>query len=422
MHEDGQMTDSDFSKGMTRLIHHPYRPPVGFDAPQPGVFKASTVYFPTVADMRQREWKDKSAYTYGLHGTPTTYTLEERLCTLEGGSQCVLVPSGLAALATVALALLKCGDELLLPDNAYGPNKALAEGELRHYGITHQVYDPMDPADLARKISPQTRLAWLEAPGSVSMEFPDLAELVRVCRAQGVLSALDNTWGAGLAFRPFDLRGDSPSLAEQGSLAVDISAHALTKYPSGGGDVLMGSIITRNLALHMKIKLCHMRLGLGVAANDAETVLRSLPSMSLRYQAHDQTARTLAAWWQSQAQCAQLLHPAFEGSPGHAHWQAVCERTPGTGLAAGLFSVMIDPRYTQAQVDAFCDHLKLFKIGYSWGGPVSLVVPYEVGSMRQGWPAHLKPGTLVRFSTGLESAQDLISDLNQALQAHLPPF
>ena len=422
MHEDGQMTDSDFSKGMTRLIHHPYRPPVGFDAPQPGVFKASTVYFPTVADMRQREWKDKSAYTYGLHGTPTTYTLEERLCTLEGGSQCVLVPSGLAALATVALALLKCGDELLLPDNAYGPNKALAEGELRHYGITHQVYDPMDPADLARKISPQTRLVWLEAPGSVSMEFPDLAELVRMCRAQGVLSALDNTWGAGLAFRPFDLRGDSPSLAEQGSLAVDISAHALTKYPSGGGDVLMGSIITRNLALHMKIKLCHMRLGLGVAANDAETVLRSLPSMSLRYQAHDQTARTLAAWWQSQAQCAQLLHPAFEGSPGHAHWQAVCERTPGTGLAAGLFSVMIDPRYTQAQVDAFCDHLKLFKIGYSWGGPVSLVVPYEVGSMRQGWPAHLKPGTLVRFSTGLESAQDLISDLNQALQAHLPPF
>ena len=422
MHEDGQMTDSDFSKGMTRLIHHPYRPPVGFDAPQPGVFKASTVYFPTVADMRQREWKDKSAYTYGLHGTPTTYTLEERLCTLEGGSQCVLVPSGLAALATVALALLKCGDELLLPDNAYGPNKALAEGELRHYGITHQVYDPMDPADLARKISPQTRLVWLEAPGSVSMEFPDLAELVRVCRAQGVLSALDNTWGAGLAFRPFDLRGDSPSLAEQGSLAVDISAHALTKYPSGGGDVLMGSIITRNLALHMKIKLCHMRVGLGVAANDAETVLRSLPSMSLRYQAHDQTARTLAAWWQSQAQCAQLLHPAFEGSPGHAHWQAVCERTPGTGLAAGLFSVMIDPRYTQAQVDAFCDHLKLFKIGYSWGGPVSLVVPYEVGSMRQGWPAHLKPGTLVRFSTGLESAQDLISDLNQALQAHLPPF
>jgi cystathionine beta-lyase len=407
-------------RDITQLIHHPYTPPTGFDAPQQGVFKASTVYFPTVADMRQREWKDKSAYTYGLHGTPTTYTLEERLCTLEGGAQCVLVPSGLAALATVALAVLQTGDEVLLPDNAYGPNKALAEGELRHYGITHQVYDPMDPEDLARKIGPRTRLVWLEAPGSVSMEFPDLPEMVRRCQARGVLCALDNTWGAGLAFKPFDLLADAAGSGEPGSLAVDISAHALTKYPSGGGDVLMGSIITRDAALHLKIKLCHMRLGLGVAANDAEAVLRSLPSIALRYQAHDQTARALAAWWQSQPQCVQLLHPAFEGSPGHAHWQAVCERTPGTGLAAGLFSVMIDARYSQAQVDAFCDHLKLFKIGYSWGGPVSLVVPYDLGSMRQDWPAHLKRGTLVRFSTGLESAQDLILDLHQSAQAHLP--
>ena len=414
------MTDSNFFKGMTGLIHHPYTPPAGFDAPQPGVFKASTVYFPTVADMRQREWKDKSAYTYGLHGTPTTYRLEERLCTLEGGTQCVLVPSGLAALATVALALLKSGDELLLPDNAYGPNKALAEGELRHYGIAHHVYDPMDPDDLARKIGPRTRLVWLEAPGSVSMEFPDLPEMVRRCQARGVLCALDNTWGAGLAFKPFDLLADAAGSGEQGSLAVDISAHALTKYPSGGGDVLMGSIITRDAALHLKIKLCHMRLGLGVGANDAEAVLRSLPSIALRYQAHDQTARALATWWQTQPQCVQLLHPAFEGAPGHAHWQAVCERTPGTGLAAGLFSVMIDARYSQAQVDAFCDHLKLFKIGYSWGGPVSLVVPYDLAAMRQGWPAHLKRGTLVRFSTGLESAHDLILDLHQSAQAHLP--
>ncbi len=182
----------------------------------------------------------------------------------------------------------------------------------------------------------------------------------------------------------------------------------------------MGSVITRDAALHLKIKLCHMRLGLGVAANDAETVLRSLPSIAVRYAAHDQTARALASWWQAQPQCAQLLHPAFEGAPGHAHWQAVCNRTPGAGLAAGLFSVMIDARFSQAQVDAFCDALELFKIGFSWGGPVSLVVPYELASMRQAWPAHLKAGTLVRFSTGLESAQDLILDLHQAVQAHLP--
>ena len=130
----------------THLIHHPYTPPADFEAPQPGVFKASTVYFPSVAAMRSREWKNKSGYTYGLHGTPTTYLLEERLCALEGGRQCVLVPSGLAAIANTALALLKSGDEVLIPDNAYGPNKALAEGELRQWGIAHAHYDPMNPA------------------------------------------------------------------------------------------------------------------------------------------------------------------------------------------------------------------------------------------------------------------------------------
>ena len=397
----------------THLIHHPYTPPADFEAPQPGVFKASTVYFPNVAAMRSREWKNKSGYTYGLHGTPTTYLLEERLCALEGGLQCVLVPSGLAAIANTALALLNAGDEVLIPDNAYGPNKALAEGELRHWGIAHAYYDPLNPADLAERITDRTRLVWLEAPGSVTMEFPDLHELVRICRAQGVTCALDNTWGAGLAFAPFDLLGD-------GALGVDISVHALTKYPSGGGDVLMGSIVTRDEALHLKIKLCHMRLGLGVGANDVEAVLRSLSSIGLRYAAQDQTARTLARWWQQQPQCVQLLHPAFDGTPGHPHWQAVCAGQGRGGLAAGLFSVVLDERYSQAQVDAFCDALQLFRIGYSWGGPVSLVMPYDLPSMRSRAQAHLKGGHLVRFSMGLESAEVLIGDLQAALVQNLP--
>ena len=396
----------------THLIHHPYTPPEGFEAPQPGVFKASTVYFPNVAAMRTREWKNKSGYTYGLHGTPTTYLLEERLCALEGGLQCVLVPSGLAAIANTALALLNSGDEVLIPDNAYGPNKALAEGELQHWGITHAYYDPLNPADLAARITGRTRLVWLEAPGSVTMEFPDLIELVRVCRDRGVTCALDNTWGAGLAFRPFDLLGD-------GTLGVDLSVHALTKYPSGGGDVLMGSIITRDETLHLKVKLCHMRLGLGVGANDVETVLRSLPSIGLRYAAQDRTARALASWWQQQPQCVQLLHPAFEGAPGHVHWQRLCAGQGRQGLAAGLFSVLLDARYSQAQVDAFCDSLQRFRIGYSWGGPVSLVVPYDLASMRSRQQAHLKAGHLVRFSTGLESSEALIEDLQASVRRHL---
>ncbi len=390
----------------TGLIHHPYTPPEGFAAPQPGVFKASTVFFPNVAAMRSREWKDKTGYTYGLHGTPTSYLLEERLATLEGGAQCLLVPSGLAAIATVALSLLKSGDEVLLPDNAYGPSKALANGELKDWGITHQCYDPMDPQDLARRIGPRTKLVWLEAAGSVTMEFPDLRKQLRICRAAGVLCALDNTWGAGLAFNAFEL-GDG-----QG---VDISIHALTKYPSGGGDVLMGSIVTRDPQLHIRLKLTHMRLGLGVGMNDVEAVLRALPSMVLRYREHDRTARALARWCQGRPEVAQVLHPALPGAPGHPHWQALCGAEEGK--AAGLFSVIFQERHSAAQVDAFCDALRLFKLGYSWGGPTSLVVPYELTGMRQGWPAHLARGTLVRFSTGLEAVEDLQADLAQALSA-----
>ncbi len=390
----------------TCLIHHPYVPPEGFEAPQPGVFKASTVFFPTVAAMRSREWKDKTAYTYGLHGTPTSYLLEERIATLEGGLQCLLVPSGLAAIATVSLSLLKSGDEVLIPDNAYSPNKALAKGELKDWGISHQFYDPLDPQDLARRISAKTKLIWLEAAGSVTLEFPDLVEQVLICKQAGVSCALDNTWGAGLAFNAFDLG------AGQG---VDISIHALTKYPSGGGDVLMGSIVTRDPALHIRLKLTHMRLGLGVGMNDVEAVLRSLPSLPLRYAAHDRTARALARWCQGRPEIAQVLHPALTDAPGHAHWKALCGEQEGR--AAGLFSVIFPERYSTQQVDAFCDALRLFRLGYSWGGPISLVVPYDLAPTRTSWPAHLARGTLVRFSTGLEAADDLQADLAQALSA-----
>jgi cystathionine beta-lyase len=394
----------------TTLIHHPYEAPAGFAGPAHAVHKASTVFFPTVAAMRSREWKDKTAYTYGLHGTPTTYALEERLCTLEGGAQCVLLPSGLAAVALVALAVLKTGDELLIPDNAYGPNKTLAEGELRAWGITHRYYNALDPQDLAAKLSSATRMVWVEAAGSVTLEFPDLPALVRICKQHGALVALDNTWGAGIAFKPFDLEPGAPE-----SLGVDISAHALTKYPSGGGDVLMGSVITRDAALHLKIKLCHMRLGLAVGANDAEMVLRSLPSITLRYRAHDEATRALAAWCQTQSAFVQVLHPALEGSPGHGFWKTLCDRPDGG--AACLFSVVFAPHFSQDQVDAFCDALQLFRLGYSWAGPVSLVVPYDLRSMRTVWPAEIARGTVVRFSVGLEAVADLQADIAQALRA-----
>ena len=379
----------------TALIHHPYKPPTSFDAPQPGVFKASTVIFANVAAMRARDWKSKAGYTYGLHGTPTTFTLEERIATLEGGTHTVLVPSGLAAIALADMALLKSGDELLIPANAYNPNKELARHELARLGITHRLYDPLDAKALAAMVTPSTRLVWIEAPGSVTMEFPDLPNLVRAARSKGALVALDNTWGAGLAFKPFEL-------------GVDISAHSLTKYPSGGGDVLMGSVTTRDAGLHAALNACHMRMGWGVAANDAEAVLRALPSLPLRYAAQDRAARTLAQWWAQRPEVAQVLHPALPGSPGHAHWAALCTQ------AAGLFSVVFDARYSSAQVDAFVDALRLFKIGFSWAGPMSLAVPYDLKMLR---PTVTWPGTLVRFSVGLEAVDDLIADTQQALNA-----
>ncbi len=419
---------------ITHLIHHPYTPPNTFVAPQVAVHKASTVIFPNVAAMRSREWKDKSGYTYGLHGTPTTFILEERIATLEGGLHCVLVPSGLAAIANVDFALLASGDEMLIPDNAYGPGKVLAAGELAQFGITHRYYDSLDAADLAAKITHKTKLVWLEAPGSVTMEFPDLIALVRVCKQRGVLCAIDNTWGAGLAFNAFDLerQSDADKAAGIAPLGVDISIQALTKYPSGGGDVLMGSVVTRDEALSLKIKLTHMRTGVGVSANDAELVLRNIPSIALRYRAHDIAARQLAAWLQTRPEVEVVHHPALPGAPGHAHWKKLCapantaqtamQNVAGTvpmdGLAAGLFSIVLKEKYTSVQVDAFCDALKLFKLGYSWGGHLSLVVPYDIPSMRDATVAHWPHrGTLVRFNIGLEDVRDLQADMAQAMAA-----
>ena len=379
---------------VTHLLHHPYQPPDTWDAVPPGVFKASTVIFPDTHALRSRTYTAKTGYTYGLRGTPTTYTLEERLAALEGGRFCILSPSGLAAITNVNLGLLQQGDELLLPANVYGPSNDMAVNVLSRWGIGHQFYDPMDPADLAARIGPATRLVWVEAPGSVTMEFPNLPALVAAAKARGVLVALDNTWGAGLAFRAFDL-------------GIDIVMQALTKYPSGGADVLMGSVVTRDEALHLKLLKLHGQLGIGVAANDAEFILKGLPTIALRYHAHDAAARQLATWLGTQPAVRQVLHPALPGSPGHAHWAATCT------AAAGLFSVLLDPALTPAQVDGFVDALRLFKIGYSWGGPVSLVVPYDLDGMRADRSA--LPGHLVRFSIGLEAVADLQADLAQAL-------
>jgi cysteine-S-conjugate beta-lyase len=393
----------------TALIHHKYAPPAGFNAPQAPVYKASTVIFESVSAMQSRNWQSKDGYTYGLHGTPTTFTLEAKLATLEGGTHCLLTPSGLASIACVNLALLGSGDEVLIPSNAYGPNLAMAQNELARYGVTHQTYDAMNPADLAAKLSSKTKLVWLEAAGSVTMEFPDLTALVGLCRAKGVTTALDNTWGAGVAFNAF-------ALDEARCVGVDITIHALTKYPSGSANLLMGSVITQDEALFQAIRRCHMHYGWGVGANDVEAVLLGLQTLHLRYAAQDLAARGLAAFLQTRPEVAQVLHPALHDGLGHAAWQRICTNSQGASHAAGIFSVVFQPHYSQNQIDAFCESLQLFKLGYSWAGPISLVVPYDLAAMRPTWPRGVARGHLVRLCIGLEDATDLQADLLQALQ------
>lgn len=396
-------------KPITRLIHPQKIVPNTFNAVQPAVYRASTVFFESTKAMRKRHWHDEYDYSYGLHGTPTTYALADKMAQLEGGDYCVLAPSGLSAISLVNFSFLKHGDEVWFPENVYGPNKDLIQQLQQQFGIGYQLYDPLN-SDSFRPNS-HTKLIWLEAAGSVTLEFPDLCGLVKKAQVTSVLTALDNTWGAGLAFCPFDFSAEH--------LSVDISVHALTKYPSGGADILMGSIVTKQRNLHLAVLRTHALQGIGVAGDDAERVIRSLPSLELRYQQQDKNTKILACWLEKQDCVAQVLHPALPQAAGHKYWQQVCGQS---GSAAGLVSVIFKPKYDLTQIDAFCDALKLFKLGFSWGGPVSLVMPYDLASMRQtDAPKNqiskpFKLGYLVRLCIGLEAVEDLQADLAQALQ------
>ncbi|HEY4081524.1 MAG TPA: PLP-dependent transferase [Burkholderiaceae bacterium] len=384
----------------TDQIHHAYQAPQDWNAIPVPVVKGSTVLFKDAADLHKFRPRDGQSYRYGLHGTPTSYTLSARLCTLEGAEHCLLTPSGLSALTLVNLALLSPGDEVLMPDNVYGQNRYLADDFLPRFGIRTRYYDALKADELP--LSEKTKLVWIEAAGSITLEFPDMLSIVRRCRAAGVLTALDNTWGAGVAFKPFDIADGE---------GVDISMQALTKFPSGGADVLAGAVYTRERALHEKLNTCHEHLGYQLASNDVELVLRGLPSLELRYRAQDACTRALAQWMQGRPEIAQILHPALPGSPGHEYWAA--QSADGGGC---LFSAVFKPEYSAAQVDRYVDALQLFGIGYSWAGPMSLAVPYDLRRSRS-LPRAFAEGVVVRFAIGLEAEADLRADLEQAFAA-----
>jgi cysteine-S-conjugate beta-lyase len=378
----------------TLLVDTQYQPPAGFGGVNTPTYRASTVTFASVAAMRARDWRREDGYTYGLHGTPTTFTLAHRIGEIEGARYCTLAPSGLAAITLINFALLRSADHVLLPDNVYAPGRELVNRLHEAYGVEVSYYDPLAGQDLEHLVRANTRLIWIEAPGSITMEVPDIAAIVAVARKHQIVTAIDNTWSGGLYLRPF-------------AHGVDLCMHALTKYPSGGSDVLMGSVTTNDVALHEQIKLAHMRLGMGVSGDDASLMLRSLPTLAMRLDHHAKAGAELATWLEARAEVALVLHPALPECPGHANWKR--DFTGG----GGLFSIVLREDIAQDKVDAMVDALRIFRIGFSWGGSHSLAVPYLMSGARTAkpWPHR---GSLVRFYVGLEDISELKADLEQA--------
>ncbi len=375
----------------------------GFDSFSPATHRGSTVVFRNLAELRAQ----------GTAAPPTGATA----CMPRDQRSAMPAPRAARRRASHAaaafgtgrdlaglLALLKSGDDVLVPDNVYGPNRDHGEWLARDFGVTVRYYDPMIGEGIAGLIRPNTRLIWMESPGSVTMEVPDSEAIVAAAKARGVLTAIDNTWSAGLYFRPFEM-------------GIDISVQALTKYQSGGSDVLMGAVLTRDDAIQARLKRARMLMGWGVSADDCHLVLRSLPSLPVRLAAHDRAAREVAEWLHQRPEVVRVLHPALPDCPGHAYW-----RRDFTG-ASGLFAIILHEKYSREQVDAFVEALKLFAIGWSWGGAHSLAVPYHVPTMRPAgsWPpaGWRHTGELVRLYIGLEDTRDLIADLRQALELAL---
>lgn len=393
-------------KFQTALIHAPRKAGQYIETIQPPLFRASTIIFRNTDALFNRHWTDDYDYSYGTHGTPTTFTLGDNIAQIEGGKYHLLTPSGLSAINLVNSCFLYQGDEVWVPDNIYGPNMEHLNYLESHYGIQVRVYNPIDAATF--QPTEKAKLLWLEAAGSITFEFPDLIGLVKKARAHNLLTALDNTWGAGLAFNAFDFSDEH--------LSVDITVHALTKYPSGGGDILMGSVITQDKALHHKLFRTHAVQGIAISGDDAAQIQRSLPSMQLRYEQQSRNAVSVLKWLQTQNAFIQVLHPSLPDAPGHAHWKEICT----DGHSAGLVSVIFRPEYDLAAVRKFCDSLNLFKLGFSWGGPVSLVMLYKLREMRTLENTHLQQGLLVRFCIGLEHPEDLIQDIQNALKQLQP--
>ena len=359
----------------------------------PPVFHGSTVLYPTAEDLHAH----RGEFTYGRHGSPTTKAFQETLMALEG-PQCAgvgIVPSGLSAISTTLLSVLKAGDHLLVVDNVYRPSRNFCNGMLARYGVETTYFDPLIGAGIDKLFKPNTRAVLVEAPGSQSFEMPDIRAIAEVAHAHGALVIDDNTWATPLYHRSL----------EQG---VDVSMQAATKYIGGHSDIMFGTISANAKAWPMIAEGIRL-LGVCAGPDDVFLALRGLRTLAVRLAHHQQSGLDMARWFAARPEVLRVIHPALESDPGHAIW-----KRDFTG-ATGLFSIVLKPAPKQA-VDAFLDTVTLFGMGYSWGGFESLVIPFDCSSYRTATTWN-PGGPTLRFHIGLENLDDLKADLARGFEA-----
>lgn len=380
----------------TDCVLTPRVPVEGFDPLGVATHRASTITFATAEAYAMRGQRGDKGYSYGLYGTPTTRTLEEKLTRLEQAARTFLVPSGQAANALAILPFVGAGDHVLLADTVYPPMRDFAVTDLARLGLAVDFFDPTDPADVQRRLTPATKVVWCESPGSTTMEVMDLPAVAAIAHAAGALVGVDNTWATPLNLKPL-------------TLGADIVTEALTKYVSGHSDAIMGSISVRHASLVAPIKGLIGRMGIGVSSDDATLVLRGSETLALRLRHQAEVSLRFAKRLAGHPLVAQVLHPALPGDPGHALFQR-----DFLG-ASGVFSLTFPPAMAQ-QVAPALDALTLFAIGASWGGTRSLVAPMPVRANRTAtsWQG---PDLALRLSIGLEDEGELWADLERFLAA-----
>jgi len=353
----------------------------------PPIYRASTILYPTVAALEAPR-QVRGVY-YGRGGTPTTFALEDAIAAIDGAHGAVITGSGKTAIAQALLAFLKTGDHLLMVDSAYAPTRQFCDRVLSRFGVESTYYDPLIGAGIEQVIRPNTRVIFLESPGSLTFEVQDVPAITGVARGRGVLTMLDNTWATPLYFKAF-------------SHGIDISIQAATKYVGGHSDLMMG-IVTCTEALYEPLRRGMYDLGSYVSPDDCYQALRGLRTLSVRLERHQANALRLAAWLRGRPEVARVLYPALPDDPGHALW-----RRDFLG-ACGLFGVVLRP-CSKAAVAAMVEGLELFGMGYSWGGYESLIIPTHPERYRSvtTWQAE---GPCLRIHAGLEDPDDLIADL-----------